>query len=366
MGANAAEGVTFGSAAPALSVSIIIPMRNEADYIGRCLDSVLANDFPELEYEILVADGESEDRSREIVLEKAAEHPGIRLLHNPGRFVPSGMNICLRKARGRYIIRMDAHSEYPADYIRNCVAEIKRTGAGNVGGRWITRPGSETWMAKAIALFSQSRIGVGNAYYRLGDGGRYVDTVPFGAFPREVFERVGLYHEDLIRNQDFELNARIRRAGYRIYLSDKISNVYYNSPSFRKFMRQAWLNGTWLPRMWMISPSSFCWRHAAPLALAAGLLMSIGVGALFCPALWAGLAGVAIYVGAVLGLALSIGARNGWKCTPYVFLIMPSYHFLYGLGTMVGLATGRKRKSAKSIADIRPPASHGSHAQTPV
>ena len=341
-------GVNASLAATArIAVSIIIPMRNEAGSIGRGLDSVLANHFPEDQYEVLVADGESEDGSREMVLEKAAAHPGIRLFDNPGRFVPSGMNLCLRQAQGRYILRMDAHSEYPPDYIENCVAELVRTGAGNVGGRWITRPGSGTWMARAIALFSQSPVGVGNAHYRLGEGGRYVDTVPFGAFPREVFERVGLYHEELIRNQDFELNARIRRAGYRVYLSDKISNVYYNSSTFRKFMRQAWLNGTWLPRMWRIFPASFCWRHAAPLGLVAGLGLSLGLGILYLPLLWAGLGGAGIYLAAALGLALSTGARYGWRCSPYVLLIMPCYHFVYGLGTIVGLTARRKCVSSR-------------------
>jgi len=329
-----------------IAVSIIIPMRNEEQYIGPCLDSVLANDFPHEQYEILVADGESEDHSREVVLGKTAKYPGIHLLHNPGRFVPSGMNICIRQARGRYIIRMDAHSEYPPDYITNCVSELQRTGAGNVGGRCITRPGAHTVMAKAIALFTQTRVGVGNAHYHLGEGGRYVDTVPFGAFPREVFDRVGLYREELIRNQDFELNARIRRAGYAIYLSNKISNVYYNSATFRKFMRQAWMNGIWLPRMWVGCPSSFCWRHAAPLGLAGGLLGSLLIGLLYRPLLWAGLAGLALYLAVTLATAGAIGARNGWKCSPCVALVMPCYHFLYGFGTLMGLGWKASTKAS--------------------
>jgi len=320
-----------------LAVSIIIPMRDEEKYIGRCLDSILASEFPEDQYEILVADGESQDASRGVVRAKAAEHPRIRLLHNPGRFVPSGMNLGIRQARGRYILRMDAHSEYPPDYIATCISELKRTGAGNAGGRCITRPGNDTQMAKAIALFTQTRAGVGNASYRLGKGDCYVDTVPFGAFPREVFDRVGLYREDLVRNQDFELNARIRRAGYRIYLSSKISTVYYNSGTFRKFMRQAWMNGIWARRMWIRYPDSFCWRHAAPLGFAAGLLSSMLLGLWYRPVLWAGLSGLAVYLALTLGTAVSIGASHGWKCSPYVVLVMPCYHFVYGFGSLMGL-----------------------------
>ncbi len=333
------EGAIAGSKIP--SVSIIIPERNEEQYIARCLDSILANRFPEEQYEILVADGESEDASREVVMAKAAAHPSIRLLPNPGRDVPSGMNLAVRQARGRYILRMDAHSEYPPDYIVNCIAELERTGAGNVGGRCITRPGSGTPMAKAIALFTQTRVGVGNASYRLGEGDRYVDTVPFGAFPREVFDRVGLYREDLVRNQDFELNARIRRAGYGIYLSSKIAVVYYNSATFGKFMRQAWSNGVWMPRMWLGCRSSFCWRHAAPLGFAAGLVSSLLIGLFSRPVLGAGIAGLALYLAVTLVTALSIGRRNGWKLTPCVALVMPCYHFLYGFGTLVGICLNR-------------------------
>ncbi|HTS35881.1 MAG TPA: glycosyltransferase family 2 protein [Candidatus Solibacter sp.] len=318
-------------------MSVIIPMRNEEKYIGTCLDSILANGLLEDQYEILVVDGESDDRSREVALAKSKHHPCIHLLHNPGRFVPSGMNIGIRQARGRYIIRMDAHAEYPPDYVKNCISELERTGAGNVGGRWITRPGSDSLMAKAIALFTQTRVGVGNASYRLGEGDRYVDTVPFGAFPREVFEKIGLYREELVRNQDFELNARIRRAGYAIYLSSKISNVYYNSATFRKFMRQAWMNGIWLPRMWACCPGSFCLRHATPLGFAAGLLSSVFIGLLYRPILWAGLAGLAIYLAVTMATAIAIGARNGWRYIAFVALIMPSYHFVYGLGSIVGL-----------------------------
>jgi glycosyltransferase involved in cell wall biosynthesis len=320
-------------------------MRNEQKYIANCLDSLLANGFPEERYEILVADGESEDASRGLVKARAAAHPCIRLLHNAGRFVPSGMNLGIRQARGRYIIRVDAHCEYPPGYIQNCIAELERTGAGNVGGRCLTRPGSDTQMAKAIALFTQTRVGIGNAAYRLGEGDRYVDTVPFGAFPREVFERVGLYREDLVRNQDFELNARIRGAGYGIYLSSKIASVYYNSGTFRKFMRQAWMNGIWVRRMWFRYRGSFCWRHAAPLAFTAGLLSSLLFGLLWRPALWAGLTGLAIYLAVTLVTAVSIGARNGWKLSPCVLLIMPCYHFLYGLGTLMGVGLNGNTKA---------------------
>lgn len=325
------------SDAATIEVSVIIPMRNEQNYIGRCLDSVLANDFPRDRYEILVVDGESEDSSREIVLAKAAEQRCIHLLRNPRRIVPPAMNIAIRQARGRYIIRMDAHSEYPANYIRNCVSELERTGAANVGGRWITRPGGDSLVAKSIALLTQTRVGVGNAAYRLGQGDRYVDTVPFGAFRREIFDSVGLYREDLVRHQDYELNARIRRAGYQIYLSNKIYNVYYNAGSFGKFMRQASMNGFFNPRAWIRYPVCFCWRHATPLVFASSLLASLLIGIWVHPVLWAGTVVLSIYLFVTMVTAIPIGLRSEWKCIPYVVWLMPSYHLVYGFTSIVGL-----------------------------
>lgn len=320
-----------------IDVSIIIPMRNEQNYIGRCLDSVLANDFPQDRYEILVVDGESDDASREIVLAKAAEQQCIHLLRNPRRIVPPGMNIGIRQARGRYIIRMDAHSEYPPEYIRNCIGELERTGAANVGGRWITRPGGDSLVAKSISLLTQTRVGVGNAAYRLGQGDRYVDTVPFGAFRREIFDSVGLYREDLVRHQDYELNARIRRAGYRIYLSSKIHNVYYNAGSFGKFMRQALMNGLFNPRAWVRYPVCFCWRHAAPLVFAASLLASSLIGIWVHPVLWAGMTVLTTYLAVTTFAAVRIGLRSEWKCIPCVAWLMPSYHLVYGFASILGV-----------------------------
>jgi glycosyltransferase involved in cell wall biosynthesis len=319
-----------------LRVSVVIPMRNEEKYIGRCLDSVMANDFSRDQYEIIVVDGDSTDRSREIVEEKQAEFPNLRLLRNSQRVVPPGMNLGIRQARGRYIIRMDAHSEYPMDYITNCVAELERTGAANVGGTWITKPGSDSAVAKAIAWMTQDPAVVGNASYRLGHGDRYVDTVPFGAFRREIFDQVGFFREDLVRHQDYELNARIREAGGKIFLSPKIYNVYYNVPTFKKFMRQAYLNGTWCARAWMRYPVCFAWRHAMPLMFAVGLLLLAISAMAFRPLFWLGLAVLTLYLVTCLSVGLRIACRQGWRYFLLVPALMFSYHFVYGITTLFG------------------------------
>jgi glycosyltransferase involved in cell wall biosynthesis len=319
-------------------------MRNEEKYIARCLDSILGNCFPPDRYEILIADGESSDRSRELVLERALRSPNIRLLQNPKRIVSPGLNEAIGQARGRYVIRMDAHAEYMPNYIQNCVAELERTGAANVGGRWITLPGANTIVAKTIAFITQTRAAVGNASYRLGKGDQYVDTVPFGAFRREVFDDVGVYREDLVRNQDFELNARIRSHGHKIFLSSKICAKYYNVPTFALFMRQAFMNGSWNGRCWRRYPVSFCWRHAAPLLFVSGLIALPTLGLVFRPALWLLELTLCLYLLLVLTSSAHSITRGEWKCALLSPVLMLSYHLMYGVATIFGLLHPLRRR----------------------
>lgn len=320
-----------------LAVSIIIPMRNEEKYIGKCLGSILANDFPEQDREILVVDGDSTDRSRRIVEEVRSQYANIRLLDNPDKIVPTGLNQAIRQARGRYIIRMDAHTEYPSDYVRNCVSELERTGAANVGGRCITLPGGNTLVAKTIALLTQTPAAVGNAAYRLGQGDRYVDTVPFGAFRREVLLQVGLYREDLPRNQDYELNARIRSHGHKIFLSSKIYSFYHNVPTLTDFMRQAFLNGSWNAYCWRLYPASFCWRHAVPAVFVGGLIGSLLLTVFFRVAAWLLACELFFYMLLALTAAVEIVRKGQWKCALLAPWLMLSYHLVYGGATLAAL-----------------------------
>lgn len=319
-----------------LKVSIVVPMRNEECRIATCLDSILRNDYPHEHLEILVVDGESTDGSREIVRERMIRFPLIRLLQNAKREVPAGLNLAIRQAQGQYILRMDAHCEYPPDYISNCVAELERTGAANVGGSLQTLPGANTWVARSIALLTQHPVGVGNSAFRLGKGDQFVDTVPFGAFRRDVFDEVGLFREDLVRNQDYEFNSRVRAAGHKIYLSSKIKNKYFNSPTFSRFMRQAVSNGVWGARCWVRYPASFCWRHAAPFAFFGSLVTLLLAGFQYRSAWIPALALAAFYAAALVFAAAQIAAKNNWR---YLFLVpglIASYHFCYGAATAWG------------------------------
>lgn len=314
-------------------VSVIVPMRNEESRIGACLDSILRNDYPSKSLEILVVDGDSSDRSAEIVREHIARAGNIRLLHNAKREVPAGLNLAIRQATGDYVLRMDAHCEYPPDYISNCVSELERTGAANVGGSLLTLPGSNTWTARSIALLTQHPVGVGNAAFRLGKGDQYVDTVPFGAFRREIFEEVGLFREDLVRNQDFEFNSRVRAAGHKIYLSSRIRNRYFNSPDFSRFMRQAISNGVWGARCWIRYPESFCWRHAAPFAFFSCLALMLLLAVQYRVAAVLAAAMAVAYLTAVVFAGAQIAMKNNWRHLFLVPGLIASYHFCYGAAT---------------------------------
>lgn len=322
-----------------ITVSIVIPMRNEEKRIASCLNSILANDFPKKEIEIVVADGRSEDRSREIVEKLAAQHPEIRLIDNPKRIVPSGLNAAISVSRGRYIIRMDAHSEYPFDYVSACVRELESGVADVVGGRLITRPGANTPVARAIALMSQHPFGVGNSGFRLGWQGRYVDTVPFGAFRREVFERVGLFRESLVRHQDFEMNARIREAGGRIFLSPKISLTYYNLSTLHKWLLRTFRDPLWVGRAWMRYPITFCCRHGAPLALLLAIVLPLLLKSVSSLMPIISLAILAVYLFGALGSSLQIALRHGMKLLPILTFLFVSLHLLYGIGLLSGVLT---------------------------
>ncbi|MEN6451593.1 MAG: glycosyltransferase family 2 protein, partial [Thermoguttaceae bacterium] len=184
-------------------VSVIVPCRNEAAWIERCLESIAANDFPKDQMELLVLDGMSTDGTRAIIGQSAPKFPWMRLLDNPRKTAPAAMNIGIAAARGKIVVRMDAHNEYPSDYISKLVYWLEKSGADNVGGVSAVCPSNDTAAAKAIAFGCSHFLGVGNARYRIGvTKPTEVDTVPFGCYRREVFEKIGPFDEELVRNQD--------------------------------------------------------------------------------------------------------------------------------------------------------------------
>jgi len=224
-------------------VSIVLPCRNEQGYIQACLQSALNQEPPERGFEILVADGMSTDGTREYLRQMAENHPQIRVLDNPGRIVSTGLNIAIRAARGEIIVRMDAHTIYAPDYVRQCLAVMNETGADNVGGPMQTT--AEKFMERAIRAAFHSNFAVGGARsHQVGYEG-YVDTVIYGCWKKDVFERIGYFDEEFVRNQDDEHNLRLARAGGRIYQSTRIRSRYHVRGSLKALFRQYMQYGYW-------------------------------------------------------------------------------------------------------------------------
>lgn len=321
-------------------VSIVIPCRNEEKFIGKCLDCIVANDYPKDHLEVLVVDGMSEDGTREIVQDYAKRQPFVRLLNNPKKVTPAALNIGLSNAKGQVIMRMDAHTLYPTNYISGLIYWLTKSNADNVGGVCVTLPSNDTPMANAIAIALSHPFGVGNAYFRVGMlEPRWVDTVPFGCYRREVFDRIGLFDERLIRNQDIEFNARLQKAGGKIFMTPEIQSYYYCRAGLGGLWQQNFQNGQWNIYTVALAGWSLSWRHFVPLGFVTGLVGS-GLLTLEFPTFgW--LFGAIIVVYLVSAVAASLGSSKGRHANarallPLVFLVL---HLSYGLGSLWGIAT---------------------------
>jgi glycosyltransferase involved in cell wall biosynthesis len=320
------------------TVSVIIPTRNEARFIDRCLRSIFSSVSRMPDTEVIVVDGISTDGTRQILADWERQQPALRVLDNPQGIVPTAMNIGILAARGRWIIRVDAHSEYPADYLEQCLAVSRRTGMDNVGGLFVTQPADDTSQARLVQAMTTHPFGVGNSGFRVGAGSGRADTVPYGCYRREVFARIGLYDERLVRNQDYELNARLRKAGGSIWRDPSIRIRYYNQRTLKGLFRQAWVTGQWNPWTWYVAPYSFAWRHAAPAAFVAtvlGVCLLAGVS----PGLGQLALAVALgpYLVAAVVASLQQSRRYGWRIFPCLPLLFFSYHAVYGLGALWGV-----------------------------
>src|SRR5579859_5374741 len=202
---------TMNTSIPKPLVSIVLPCRNEQGYIQDCLQSILNQQPPDGGIEILAADGMSTDGTRDYLSAMARNHPQLRILDNPGRIVSTGLNAAIREARGDIIVRMDAHTTYASDYVQQCLAVLKETGADNVGGPMQTT--ATTYKERAIRAVFHSAFAVGGARSHLANYEGYVDTVIYGCWEKGLFQRIGCFDEELVRNQDDEHNFRLVRGG---------------------------------------------------------------------------------------------------------------------------------------------------------
>lgn len=248
-------------------ISIIIPCRNEEATIQKLLVSLFNQTIPPNEYEIIIADGLSDDSTLEKIANFKSDHPkmNISIVENIKQNIPSGLNTAINNSSGKYIIRLDAHSIPNNDYLERCVALLKKGVAENVGGLWVIHPSNKSLTAAAIALAASHPLGVGGANYRIATSkSGYVDTVPFGAFLRSTLDKVGLFDETLLSNEDYELNARIKKLGGRVFLDSSIQCVYFARENYRKLAKQYWRYGFWKFKMLLRYPDTIRVRQALP------------------------------------------------------------------------------------------------------
>jgi len=249
-----------------LRVSLIVPCYNEQASIGLLLDAIRRQTCGLDKIEVIIADGMSTDGTREAIRDYASQHPelSIRLIENPKRIIPAALNTAIEAAEGNVIIRLDAHSAPKPDYVERCLTVLEETDAANVGGVWEIQPGAETWVARAIADAASHPLGAGDARYRISGDPGAVDTVPFGAFRREWLEKVGPFNEELLTNEDYEYNVRIRKAGGVVWFDPSIRSIYFARPDLRSLARQYWRYGFWKVRMLRRYPGTLRWRQALP------------------------------------------------------------------------------------------------------
>ena len=334
-------------------VSIVVLCRNERDFIANCLNSFLENDYPNERLEVLVTDGMSEDGTRDIVKSYSNKHPFIKLVDNPQKIPATAANQGIKVAKGDFVMIVGAHAHYPADYVSKSVAfALRYPAADNIGGVRRTEARENTFLGKSIAYVSSHRFGAGAAmYHRSRSSPSWVDSVWGGFYRKEVFEKLGLYNENLVVGEDREFNRRLRSSGGKILQVPEIKCTYYARSNFRDFCRWAFRMGFWpfyADRLVELRILSL--RNFVPVALIFCLLLLLGI-ALLSPAGWLPfwLVLFAYALGAVVSsvpLAISEHKLSYLVTAPFVFCIT---HFLYAIGSVYGVLKPAQRRPEPDI-----------------
>ena len=312
-------------------VSVILPAYNEEKYIGACIDSLIDQTYPRDLMEWIIVDGKSTDRTKDIIRQYMDQYP-IQLIDNINRKTPISLNMGIKVSKGDYIIRFDAHASFPADYIEKCVNCLQNTDAYNVGG-WVETK-ADGFVGKSIAKILSSKFGVGGSSFRTEKKSGYVDTVPFGAFRREVFNEVGLFNEQLLRSEDNDINARIIEARRKIYISKDIHSTYYCRDKISTILKQGLQNGNALFRTMRINPKAMQIRHFIPFLFLLSIIALPLVGLVFPILKWVFVIEMISY--GILDLYFSF-VKKERKLGFVTFWMFPAFHIFYGIGSMLGL-----------------------------
>jgi succinoglycan biosynthesis protein ExoA len=326
-----------------IRVSIVVACRNEIKHIAAFLDSILGQNMEGITWEAIFADGMSTDGTRQVLEQYCARHAELRVIANPARIVSNGLNAAIRASRGEIIMRMDAHTSYAPDYCRVSLETLERTGADNVGGPARTRAVGP--QARAVAAAYHSRFSTGGARFHDVNYEGFADTVPYGCWRKTTLERIGMFDESLVRNQDDELNLRLIRSGGKIWQSPAIVSWYSPRPTLSGLFRQYFQYGFWKVAVLKKHRLPGSWRQLVPVMFVLAnisLLICMGVAAVRGPQWFNVAAGLWLLFASTYGCAcllasLQSAARYGWSTFPYLPVAFAAYHFSYGFGFFMGL-----------------------------
>jgi succinoglycan biosynthesis protein ExoA len=322
------------------SVSVVIPCFNEQRFISTVLKN-LAKQYDLGDYEIIVVDGMSTDRTREIIEEFASSNSRlrIRIVDNPVRNIPTALNLGIAAAAGEIIVRMDAHSVPTDGYVRRCVEQLNSGSVSVVGMPWRITSGAESLTARAIALAVAHSFGIGDAQYRLRvDSARLVDTVPFGAFRKSLWTKLGGYNEELLANEDYDFNYRVRKGGGQILLDPAEHCEYYARVTLGELAKQYARYGHWKAQMIKLHPRSIRVRHLVAPAFVLSLLAFaiLSIWSRYALAAFLLILGTYLLCSVFVALSIAAKARN-WKLVPFVVAAFLTLHLTWGLSFLKGL-----------------------------
>jgi len=317
-------------------ISIIIPCLNEEKYIDSCIDSILNSNL--YDYELIFIDGGSSDKTVEIIKTYQKDNRRIKLLFNPKKFTPISMNMGVKVSTGEYIFIISAHAKYEDNYFITLVKYIKELNANCVGGVLLTEIKNSNKKSNSIKEILSHKFGVGNADFRTGSSEiKEVDTVAFGCYSKETFEKYGLYDERLIRNQDIELNKRIINGGGKIYLIPDVKCIYYARENFTDLAKNNFANGKWniLTAYYTKTLNSLSLRHFIPLLFLLSLLVPLFLSIFIPKFAYVTLFSLSSYLALVI--IMSFKLRD--KKNSFFYLIMSFFtlHFSYGIGSLMGI-----------------------------
>lgn len=317
------------------TVSVVIPCRNEEKYIGKCIESFLKQSYPMELLTIIISDGMSTDKTREVIKDIKKNNDNVVLLDNVGLSAPKGMNLGIRYTDSEIVIIFGAHAYADENFVLENVKALENKEVGCAGGVITTI--NETTKGAAIAEAMSCPFGVGNALFRYAERESFVDTVAFGAYRRTLLDEVGVFDEELVRNQDDELNFRVQKSGAKILLSPKIKSTYFGRGDFKKLWRQYYQYGFWKVRVIQKHKRPASIRHLIPLMFVLFLSMG-GILSLFSALIrimYIIILGLYLFLDLVFSAKISF-AKN-IKYFLYLVVTFPLLHTSYGLGFILGI-----------------------------